>query len=427
MGDVALPVRRHRSVHELAEVRTGSDRTTLGGTTVVGREHDDRVVEFAELGQGVDDASDALIDRINHGRIDLLVLREAFLLGNVELIPRWSVVAGLGVALGDRSALVEQTLLDLSVESSLAHSIPPVRVLSAILLEVGLLDLVRTVHGDMREVEEEGLLGIVRAQRLDLRDSTIGEIVGDVVVIGVLVDVDDRIVGDELVGIEERVQPFERTVIGVEPALQRPRIARTAGAHVGVAGEVPLTDRIRRIAVGAQYLRKREHVVGEFEAQTGEARIGVRHTAVAGTVRVEPRQQSGPSRRTDRRRVVIRQSKSTLCERRDVGGIDLRAERRDIGVAHVVDEHDDDVRSTHRRARFGLPPGRRLRRRTTDPTLETFVTPCVVGYFAVSVCHRHSSTIVRPPLSAVAHHTPFARPAGLSTLSPTLPRKASSA
>ncbi len=71
--DVAHPVGRHRPVHELTEVRTGSHRTTFGRAAVVGGEHDDGVVGFAEFVEGVEDPAHALVDAVDHGGVDLLV------------------------------------------------------------------------------------------------------------------------------------------------------------------------------------------------------------------------------------------------------------------------------------------------------------------------------------------------------------------
>lgn len=75
VGDIAHPV-RILNMRELCEVASGSVRTALGGAAVVGGEDDDRVVELAEFVQGVDDASDALIDRVDHRRVHLHVAGE---------------------------------------------------------------------------------------------------------------------------------------------------------------------------------------------------------------------------------------------------------------------------------------------------------------------------------------------------------------
>ena len=103
----------------------------------------------------------------------------------------------------------KEALHELRGEPRLADSIPPFVVAAAVLFLVGRLGLQRSVHGDVCEVEEERLVLIVGAEVLDVPDRFVGQIVGEVVPLGVLVHVDHRIVGDELIGIVEGVEAFE--------------------------------------------------------------------------------------------------------------------------------------------------------------------------------------------------------------------------
>src|SRR5690606_12620366 len=71
--DVVLPVAGNRVVHEPGEVAAGALRPALGGAAVVGGEHHDGVLQFAECLDGVQDPADALVDAVHHGGVDLHV------------------------------------------------------------------------------------------------------------------------------------------------------------------------------------------------------------------------------------------------------------------------------------------------------------------------------------------------------------------
>lgn len=166
--NVALPVRRHRAVHELAEVGAGPDRAALGRTAVVGGEHDYRVVEFAEVFEEVEYPADALVDAVDERRVHLLIPLVALLLLVGERLPGRGVVSGFGVAFGDRRIRVEEARRHLPREPPTPHLVPAVAVPTPMPREIVGLHLVGAVHGDVREVEEERFVGVVCPQSLDL-------------------------------------------------------------------------------------------------------------------------------------------------------------------------------------------------------------------------------------------------------------------
>ena len=87
-----------RSGRELLEVlRTAVDLALARRTVVRGEQHD-RVVPLAELLEGRAQAPQALVDRLDHGRVDLHVAGEELLLHLGEVVPWLDVVVGLGVA-----------------------------------------------------------------------------------------------------------------------------------------------------------------------------------------------------------------------------------------------------------------------------------------------------------------------------------------
>lgn len=276
---------------ELAEVRTGAFGATFGGAAVVGGEDHNSVVEFAERLDGVEDAPHRFVHAVHHRCVDLLIPLVSTLLIRRKRRPFGRVVSGFCVPGCHLGLGREESGTLLRVESILSHRIPSFGVLSAEPVQVLRLGLMRTVHRDVREVQKEGFVRVVRPQPLDLADGPVGDVVSDVVVVGILLDVDHRVVGHQLVRIVERVHSLQGSVVAVESPLNRPGFTRPAGPLIDIPHQMPLPDGEVRIAVLPQYLRKCEDVVGEFQSETGVAGIEVGDRSVTGPVGVQPGQQ----------------------------------------------------------------------------------------------------------------------------------------
>ena len=156
MRHVPRPIGGHRPVHELAEVGTG----TLGGTTVVRGEHHDRVVEFAEGLDGVEDPADRFVHAVHHRRVDLLIPLVTTLLVVGERRPLGCVISRFDVPGRHLGLRREESGTLLRLESVLSHRIPPFGILPAEPVQILRFGLMRTVHRDVREVQEGGLLDI---------------------------------------------------------------------------------------------------------------------------------------------------------------------------------------------------------------------------------------------------------------------------
>ena len=189
------------------------------------------------------------------------------------------------------------------------------------------------MDGAVGEVEEERLVGVVGPQRLEVGDRLVGDVVGEVVAVGVLVDVDGGVVADQPVGVMEVRPALEDPVEPVEPALERPRVARGAVVHDRVAGEVPLADREGGVAGASQHLGERVDVGADLHRPPREAGIEVGDAGESGAVGVEPGQQGGSRRRAQRARVVVREAQPVGCEAVERRRRDLRSVRADVAEA----------------------------------------------------------------------------------------------
>ncbi len=212
------------------------------------------------------------------------------------------------------------------------------------------------------------------AQLLQVPDRLVGDVVGEVVALGVLVDVHRRVVPDQVVGLVEVRPPLEHAVVALEPALQRPRVTRRATVHGAVAGQVPLADREGRVAGGAQRLGERLDRRVDLHRPPGEAGVEVRDPGEPRPVRVHPGLDRRPGRRAQRRGVVVREPDAVGGEPVDRRRRDLGSVGPDVAEAHVVEQDEHDVGAPRRGADRGRPPRRRLPHGATDRTTEPPVT-----------------------------------------------------
>ena len=106
---------------------------------------------------------------------------------------------------------------------------------------------------------------------------------------------------------------------------------------------MPLADGIGRIARAAEDFGECLDVVGQFQTQSGVARIGVGDKTVPGAVRIQAGEKSCARRRAEGRRVIVGHPNALRGKAVEGGSLDLGAERPDVAVPHVVDQNHDDV------------------------------------------------------------------------------------
>ncbi len=234
--------------------------------------------------------------------------------------------------------------------------VPAAVVATVVLLDVRGGRVQRGVDRAVREVEEERLLGVARLALADHRDRVVGEIVGEVVVVGVAVDLDEVVVLHDAVRVVLVGERVEDPVEPLEAALARPRVLGAGRRAVGVLREVPLPDHHRGVArLVPEDLRDRRRVGAELHRVAREPRVEVGDRAEPGPVGLEPGEQRGPGRRAQRRGVEVRGADPARRERVEVWGVDLRAVATEVGEPEVVGEHHDDVRRARGRGRARRP------------------------------------------------------------------------
>ena len=333
--DVALGGRQNLEVLGTAGV------LALPGRPVVGGEQHQRVVPLAQLLERGSQPPEVLVDVVHHGGEHLHVAGEHLFLGGGQLVPGRDVVAFLGIAGRQRCISVEDAQLDLAVEAALADLVPAGVVGPPVLLDVGLLGLEWSVDRPVRQVQEERLVGPGRLLLAHHPDGLVGDVVGEVVVVGVLVGANHAVVADQPVGVVEVGEPVEETVVVVEAPLERPRVP---GAHqVGVFAQVPLAHHEGGVAPRPQYLSHRGAVLGELGGVAGIAGVGVAHVAHPHVVVVEPGEQRRPGGRAHGIDVEVQVAQPFGRHLVDVGGVDLRAVAPQVGEAQIVQQHHHDV------------------------------------------------------------------------------------
>ena len=210
------------------------------------------------------------------------------------------------------------------------------------------------VAGAGGQVAEEGLVVGVGPQVADPADGVVDQILGEVVALlrGAgrrhLVVVGDE-VGVVLVGLagQEPVEPLE-------PFRQGPAVAGPAQRHLRGRGQVPLAEGEGGVAVADQDLRQ-EPVVGlDVGVVAGEAGGELDDAGHARGVVVAAGEQAGPGGGAQGGGVVVGVAQPAGGQTVEGGGGDVGPVAAELGVAHVVQQHQHDV---------GCPVGGPLQRR----------------------------------------------------------------
>ena len=273
---------------------------TFARSPIVGGEHDDGVVPLACGLQVLAEPSHALVDAVNHAGKDLHVAGECLTLQIAEFIPGGCRVLLFGVSGRQHRVGGDDPELLLPGETLLTDLIPARIVSTPVFVHVCLFGLQRRVDRTMGIVEKKRFGRMRRANLVDHLDGLIGEVVGEVIVVGVLVDVDVMVVFVEPVGLMEVGETIEDSVIAFKALLEWPGVARPGFAEAGVLAEVPLANHQRRPPVVPEEFGHGHGIITDLMRIAGESGIAVRNVAHTGQVMVETGQHRRPSRRTHR-------------------------------------------------------------------------------------------------------------------------------
>ena len=251
-----------------------------------------------------------------------------------------------------------------------ADLVPADVVRVAVAVDVDGLRDERRMRCGVGDIEEERLIGTTRLTLADHPDRLVGEIVGEEVAVGILIDLDDVVVLHQPVRMVQVRERLEHSIETIEAALHRPPVLRACGGHRRVAAQVPFADHHRGIAVAAQHLGGSRHIAADLGAVTGEAGVVLRDVAHPCGVAVEAREQAGTGGRAHRVHVEVAEPHTLGCEPVEVGRADLAAEAADVGEPDVVDQHEDDVRCIGGRDRLIGPVGFGARHRAPHDATE---------------------------------------------------------
>ncbi len=162
----------------------------------------------------------------------------------------------------------------------------------------------------------------------------------------------------------------EEPVVAVEPAPERPLVARAAGRHLAGRGEVPLADRERRIALVAQDLRQEAVLLRDRRVVAGESRGQLDDAGHAVGVMVAPGEQARPGGRAEGGRVEVRVAPAVGGQSIERRSLDVGSVAPELGVTHVVEQHHHDVGGVVGSSRQRWPPRHGFVERRADRAVE---------------------------------------------------------
>ena len=333
---------QRRHAVEVGHLVEGAVQRSLGGGAVVADDvvHE-RVVEHAEVLDGVDHPADVVVGVFQEPGVHLHLARQH----RLQLLGHVLPGRNLGVTGGELGIGGHDAELLLAGERLLAQDVPagvePARVL------VGPLErnVVRRVRRPGGEVREERTIGHQRLLLADPADGVIGEVLGEVVsLLG-----GGRRFDRRRSRVERR---FVLVVLAADEAVERleaasggrPRVERTHRRRLPDRHLVTLAELRGRVAVELQRHGQRGLGVGPQRAVAGCRGRGLGDTAHADRVVVTAGQHRLAGRCAQRRRVEPVVPQATRREPLRGGRVAGPSERRRSAEADIVEQHDEDIR-----------------------------------------------------------------------------------
>ena len=219
---------------------------------VAGDVHEERVVGFAHLVEGVEQAPDLLVGVGHESGEHFHEPRRDRLVAIGVLVPR----RNLGRASRERGVGWDDPEFELTTEDPLAQGIPTVVELTLEAFDVFGPHVVWAMHGTSRHVGEERSLRIGGSLQLHPVDGTLDDVLGEVVIVAPLVGhdrcrlVEDRRLELGRLGRQNAVEPLEAETGG-------PAIERASERLLVLWCDVPLTESAGGVAVLLQHFGNR--------------------------------------------------------------------------------------------------------------------------------------------------------------------------
>ena len=338
---VVLEHVRERLLHavEVRHLAEHAVHAALGARAVVAQDvEDERVVELPDVADGVHQPADLGVGVLAEAGVDLHLAGEELLLVGAESAP---VLDRLGLRRKLRPGRHDAEV-DLAREGLLAHHVPA-RVEPTLVLRDPLLRrVVRGVRRARREVHEEGLVRRQRLLELHPGDRLVRHVRHEVIVrvsrdldrVHAVVEVRRPLVG---LAAEEAVEL-------VEPGPCRPAVGRARRADLPGRRLVVLAEEAGAVAVQPQHLGERRDVVRALPRVARKRGRCLGDATHVVHVVVTAAEQRRPRRRADRRRVELVVAQPRLGQAVGRRHVDRPPERARDAEAHVVDQHDQDVR-----------------------------------------------------------------------------------
>jgi hypothetical protein len=249
--------------------------------------------------------------------------------------------------------------------------------------------------GAGREIQEERLVRVGRAQVAEKFHGPAGQVLGEVVAVrswrpdGMIVVIESR---HELMGLAAM-----EAIPAVEAAAERPGGARGGHARLVLGRQVPFADRVGGIARRPQDFRQVAVLARRTAPVAGVADGQVRDSAHAAAVMVAPGQQADAGRGAERGRVEVGQPGTGGRQPVEHRRPDVRAVTAQLGEADVIEHHQDDIGRTRWRRRHWRPPRRRVAPVPADAAAELLCHSRLLSSGAAcraaedSACHRKSA------------------------------------
>ena len=128
----------------------------------------------------------------------------------------------------------------------------------------------------------------------------VGDVVGEVVAIGVGIGFDRCVVANQAMRLMEVCESVKESVEAIKASLARPRVTRPGIGLVRVFGEMPFADHVRGVTVCSKSLGERDDVIGQFHRITRKPWISVCDRSDTGSVRIHAGEEGGTRWRAHR-------------------------------------------------------------------------------------------------------------------------------